>query len=280
MKDRVKSILKIIFGNFLLAVSVKFFVLPEDILSGGVAGISLIVEKLLHINTTITIDFLMISTFILGYIFLGKEFAIKTGLSSIVYPIIISLLDFVEFQIHADRLVMVIFGAVFAGIGIGIVVREDASTGGTDVPSLIINKYTGISVALLFGIVDGLTAVAGLICYGVEDVMIGLIYIYLSNLVIDRIIVPKSGAVALFIISDEKEKICDFIHVDLYRGSTILNAKGGYTSEDREVIMTVVSKNQYKVLSDKIVEIDPYAFVIVSDAKDIKGEGFTYEYRV
>lgn len=276
----LKSIGIIILGNLLLAISVTFFVLPYDILSGGVAGISLILKELFGFDTTITIDILVIAFFVFGYIFLGKDFAIKTGLSSLVYPFFITALSYVHINIEADQLLMSIFGAVIAGFGIGIVIKEDASTGGTDIPPMIINKFTGIPIALLMGIFDGVLVLAGLMAYSVQDVMIGLVYIYISNMIINSVIIPRAGGIALFIISDKREEICNYIHDTLSRGTTIVPARGGYTNSEREVIMAVISTNQYNNLSQKITEIDPYAFVIVSDAKDVKGEGFSYEYRV
>jgi len=280
MKKRVKDILIIILGNFVLALSVNYFVLPYDILSGGVAGIAIIFKALFGFNTTIVIDIAVIVTFILGYIFLGKEFSAKTLLSSIVYPIFISVLSYFPYKIEANPILMSIFGGVLAGLGIGIVFKVDASTGGTDVPPLIVHKYTGISIPVLMFTLDGILTLAGLVAYGPEDVMIGIIYIFISNYVIDKIIVPQSNAVSLMIISNEKDKICEYIHVKLDRGTTILHGKGGYTNQEKEVIMTVVSTVQYNLLAKEITNIDPYAFVIVSDAKDIKGEGFSFPVRV
>ena len=270
----------IILGNFLLAVSVSYFVLPYDVLSGGCAGIALITKELFGWDTTITIDVLVIFFFIMGYLFLGRDFTLKTALSTAVYPIFITALSWIDIRIEADQLLMSIFGAVVAGAGIGIVIRENASTGGTDVPPMVIHKYTGLPIAILMGIVDGLLVVAGLLAYSIQDVMIGLIYIYISNAIINEVIMPRSSSVALFIISEHKLEICDYIHNTLERGTTIVPAKGGYTKNDREVIMTVLSKNQYNLLAEKIEGIDPQAFIIVSEAKDVKGEGFSYDYRV
>ncbi len=277
---KFKSIFMIVLGNFLLAVSVVYFVLPYDVLSGGCAGIALITRELFNWNTTITIDAMVILFFVLGYLFLGKEFTLKTALSSAIYPVFITLLSLVDVHIEADQLLMSIFGAVVAGAGIGIVIRENASTGGTDVPPMIIHKYTGLPVAVLMAITDGSLVIAGLLSYNIQDVMIGLIYIYISNAIINEVIMPRSSSVALFIISNKRVEIMEYIHSTLERGTTIVPARGGYTDNSREVIMTVLSKNQYNLLAQKIEEIDPRAFIIVSDAKDVKGEGFSYDYRV
>ncbi len=281
MKNKIKELFFILLGNFLLAVSVAYFVLPYDILSGGLAGIAVITNGLLNWNETLVIEVLTIVFFIMGWIFLGKEFALKTAVSSVAYPVFLEILTRIPYEIETNMLLACLYGGLIAGIGLGIVFINDASTGGTDIPSMILANKTGISLSTTVFIFDALIAIAGFFTYGIEQLMYGIIYIYISSWAINRVMVPKSNeAIALYIITNETEKIKNYIHINLYRGTTILQAKGGYTNEDREVIMTVVKRNQYNSLNKYIEEVDPYAFVIVSDAKEIKGEGFTYEYRV
>ena len=281
MKNKILDILGILFGNFLLAVSVAYFVLPFDILSGGVAGISIITKGLWGWSPTVTIDVLVIGLFIVGAIVLGKEFALKTALSSLVYPFFLEFLVRLPVKLEIDALMAVVFGGLIAGLGVGIAFRHDASTGGTDIISLIANKYLGVQVSTAVMVTDGIITLRGLIAYGMQDVLMGIIYIYASGVAINKVMVPKTNeAVALYIITDKKKDICEYIHNVLSRGTTLLHGKGGFTEQDKDIILTVVSKNQYMHLSNYIDQVDPYAFVIVSDAKEIKGEGFTYEYRV
>lgn len=281
MKFDFKSVMTIILGNLIFAVSVNFFVLPYDILSGGVAGIALILNKLFSWNTVIVIDILIVVTFVMAWIFLGKEFTVKTVISSIVYPIFITLLAKVHYNLEADPLLVAIMGGAIGGIGLSIVLKQDASTGGMDVPSIIIAKYTHIPLAHVMFALDSFVVLMGIISFSVEKVMLGILYIYVCNAVVNKMIVPKTdSAVSLFIISDHQQEICDYIHNILERGTTIINAKGGYTNEKKDVIMTVISKAQYNNLEKEIEKIDKYAFVIISDAKEIKGEGFSFEYRV
>ena len=278
---KVKDVIMIIFGGTLLAFSVAYFVIPNDILSGGVAGIAVIINQLFGINETITINVFMVICFILGYIFLGKEFALKTVLGSASYTITYDIMSQFPLKIDVSPLLACIFGGVIAGAGIGLVFAHNGSTGGVDIPQLIISKLTGINLATVVFMIDGAAALAGFLVFGVEEVMLGMIYIYASSAAIDRVVVPQYGeAVAVYIISDKVEELCNYIHIDLYRGTTLLTAVGGYTGNDRKVILTVVSKQEYVKLNNYIEKIDPSAFVIVSEAKEIKGEGFTYEPRV
>ncbi|MDO4377858.1 MAG: YitT family protein [Erysipelotrichia bacterium] len=281
MKFDFKSIVTIILGNLIFAVSVNFFVLPYDVLSGGVAGIALIVNKIFNWNTVIVIDSLIIITFIMAMLFLGKEFTLKTVISSIVYPIFITLLSKIDYFIVADPILIAVMGGAIGGIGLSIVLKQNASTGGMDVPAIIIHNITHLPLAKVMFLLDSFVVLMGVISYSVEEVMLGIVYVYICNAVINKMIVPKTdSAVSLFIISDHQKDICAYIHNVLERGTTIINAKGGYTNENKEVIMTVISKAQYNNLEKEIEKIDKYAFVIISDAKEIKGEGFTYEYRV
>lgn len=281
MKNKILDILGVLFGNFLLAVSVAYFVLPFDILSGGVAGISIITRKLLNISTTLMIDILVIGLFIVGAFVLGKEFALKTALSSFVYPVFLEILVRFPVKLEIDMLMSCIFGGLIAGAGVGIAFRYNASTGGTDIIALTANKYLNVPVSTAVMITDGIITLIGVLTFGLQDVLMGIVYIYASSLAINKVMVPKTDeAVALYIITDKLKEICDYIHIDLFRGTTILQGRGGYTEQERDIILTVVSKSQYMKLSHFVEKTDPYAFVIVSDAKEIKGEGFTYEYRV
>ncbi len=278
---KVLDILAVLFGNFLLAVSVAYFVLPYDILSGGVAGIAIITKAVFNWGPVLIIDVLVIGLFVIGAIVLGREFAIKTALSSVAYPVFLELLTRYPVNLEVDALMSCIFGGVIAGVGMGIAFRHNASTGGTDIIALVANKYFGIQVSSAMLASDGVITLLGLLTYGLQDVCLGMIYIYASSMAINRVMVPKTDeAVALYIITSKKEEVSDYIHNILSRGTTLLQGKGGYTNEEKDIILTVVSKNQYVRLSNFIEKTDPYAFVIVSDAKEIKGEGFTYEFRV
>ncbi|MBQ1826691.1 MAG: YitT family protein [Erysipelotrichaceae bacterium] len=278
---KLKDVVMIIFGGALLAFSVAYFVIPNNILSGGVAGIAVIVNQLWGIDATIMINIFMVVCFIMGYIFLGKEFAMKTVLGSASYTVTYDIMSQFPLKIEVSPLLACIFGGAIAGAGIGLVFAHNGSTGGVDIPQLIISKLTGINLATVVFIIDGLAAVAGFLVFGVEEVMLGMIYIYASSAAIDRVVVPQYGeAVAVYIISDKITELCNFIHIDLYRGTTLLSAVGGYTGSEKQVILTVVSKSEYVKLNSFIERTDPTAFVIVSEAKEIKGEGFTYEPRV
>ena len=269
----------VIIGNFLLAAGVVLFILPNDVLTGGVAGIAVALFPIFHIPTDLMINALTIALFVLGALTLGKQFAIKTLLSTICYPVFISVLSS---SVHAieitdNQLLASIYGGVLMGAGVGLVFRTGASTGGMDIPPLIVNKITKWPLPTLVLVTDGLTVLLGALVYGVEAALIGIISVWLSSYVIDKTMMFGGQANKnVMIISKHQEEILQVIYQDLGRGATILEAKGSYTSENRPVLMVCVSKKQYPLLSHEISRIDPEAFVIVMDANEVQGYGFSY----
>ncbi len=275
--NKFRHYFEIILGNFLLAAAVNYFILPYNILTGGLAGIANVINAIVPIHRVLLINILDIAFFLIGVWVLGKEFALNTALSTIVYPIILSVLSFLPYDVHCSPVSASVLGGIISGVGLGIVFRNFASTGGTDVPIMILHKYTGIDFSDLELWVDGAIAVLGILIVGLDAVLIGLLSIFVSSLIIDRVAKPKtSNSSALFIISDDPEPIKDFIHTKLARGSTIFDVRGGYKGDPRSCIMVVVSRKQYETLVKFINEEDPDAFIFVAYSKEVIGEGFTY----
>lgn len=277
-KEKIVDFLLVLLGSFALAVASAYFIVPHDVLTGGVAGLSIIITKVTGISTELLINGITISLFLIGCVFLGKDFAIKTVTSSIAYPIFNTLLSQTNVYIDVDPVVASIYTGVLLGAGVGIVFRTGASTGGTDIPPLIIHKFTHIPLHTLVLLVDALTVGAGFIVFGIEKVLVGLISVYISAVVIDKtMLMGGQQSKAIYIISEHYEKIMEEIHSKLERGSTILTATGGYTKQERPVIYVVISQKQYPELNRLLAHLDPQAFVVVSDATEVHGLGFTYD---
>ena len=280
-KKRVLKTIYVIVGTFLLALSIEMFIIPFDILSGGVAGIAVALEPFTHIGKTLFANCLMVGLLIIGGIFLGKEFLYTTTLSSLLYPVFTTLL--MDRVIIADihPVVASFYGGLLGGVGIGIVIKAGASTGGMDIPPLVLHKLTGIKVATLVMITDGLTVLLGFLAYDLSAVLIGLISVFSSTFAISKVL-SMNGTLSksVQIISDKYEEIIPKINEELERGATIFDAKGSYTGEVKKVILCVVSEPQYNELIDFVKEIDPNAFVITTDATDMHGEGFNYRFRL
>ena len=276
-----QNILLVVLGNFLLASAVQMFVLPYNILSGGVAGVSVALYPLLHIDPDILINILVYGLFILGFLVLGKDFAMKTFFSSFIYPIFISFLSNRVPIIDIDPILASVYGGVIAGMGIGLTLRAGASSGGMDIPPLIIHKFTNIPLSTLILIVDALTVILGLFTYGLEEVLIGLISVYTSAIAIDKVITMRGNiAKEVKIISDKYEEISQRIQDELGRGTTLLHGEGGYTRDKKRIVLVIVDSKHYTELMKIIDEIDSDAFVFSSDTTEVKGEGFTFGFKI
>lgn len=281
MKKMVRDLPWVLIGNFMLALAVAMFILPYNILSGGVAGIAVALQPIFHIEPTLMVNALVLGMFVLGTLFLGKSFAVKTVISSLVYPVYLTIITPFVPLLQLDSILASLYGGLLAGVGIGMVLRTGASTGGMDIPPLIVNKYTGIKISTLVLITDALTVVLGLFTYGLEAVLIGFISVWGTSFGIDKMLTLGGGnAKAVQIISEAYAQINAAIQSELDRGTTLSDATGGYTGAPRKVILVVVEKKEYPKLLELVNRIDENAFMITSDATDVHGEGFTLEFKV
>ena len=197
-----------------------------------------------------------------------------------VYPIFISLL-YGKAPLTTNHLLASFYGGILCGIGIGLVFRVNASTGGMDVPPLILSKYTQIDVSVWVMIIDSLTILLGLYSYNVEAVLIGLISVFTSSFAINKVMMlGAKERKSIQIISPKVEEIREFIDKELSRGCTLVPILGGYQCEEKTMILLIIDKSQYPIVNQRIHEIDPTAFMIVTDTMDVKGEGFTYAARI
>lgn len=281
MKDNLKTLLALLAGNLLLAFSVSAFVLPYDILSGGVAGIAVLVKPFTTISEQTIIIALVVSLFLVGWVFLGKKFAITTIMSSVLYPAYLLLLQNHMKPVEVDPLLASVFGGLIAGAGIGLVMKVGSSTGGMDIPPLIMQKYLGFDLGKSVMAIDALTVILGLWIYDLQHVLIGLIYVYASGIMITKALtLGLVESMSVQIISDKYEELNALIQEKVDRGVTLFHAEGGYLRQQKNVILVVISKHQYQSLLNLIRETDPAAFVIISDVKEVQGNGFSYGARI
>ncbi|MBE6129601.1 MAG: YitT family protein [Erysipelotrichaceae bacterium] len=278
IRKKVLNLILILLGTFILAVSVEMFILPYHILSGGVAGIAVAVEPFFHIDETLFANCMILALFFLGWIFLGRQFAVNTAVSSLFYPVFTTLLSRCALETDIDPVLASFYAGLLGGFGIGLVMRTGASTGGMDVPPLILNRLTGIKISTLVMIVDGLTVLLGIIAYDINAALIGLVSVFASGFAIARVLEAGRGVAAkkVQIISDNWQAIADSIKFRLNRGLTIIDVTGGYSGEPKKMILVVVYERQYNELLEIIRENDEKAFVITTDSSDMVGEGFTY----
>ena len=281
LKKIILDILVILIGNLCIALAVAFFVIPNKLLVGGTAGIAVALNAFWAVPEEVVINVLVYSLFIAGAFVLGREFFFKTITSTLVYPILLALAtDLYKIipieYITMDTLTSIICAGVLVGFGIGIVYKRNASTGGMDIIPLIINKYTGIPLHILLMAVDCFTVLLGVIAYGLQAAIYGVISVAICSFIIDKtILLGAKQTKQVQIISQESDAILERILQDLDRGCTIVESRGGYTNQKRDMLMVVVPINEYQRMIDVVHEMDSSACVIVSDINEIRGRGFT-----
>jgi len=273
--------LVILLGNACIAFAVAFFVIPNKLLVGGTAGIAVALNALFGLQEELVIHVLVYTLFVAGAIILNRDFIIKTITSTIVYPLLLTIASNlyviipVEY-ITMDTLTSIICAGVLVGIGIGIVYKRNASTGGMDIIPLIINKYTGIPLHILLLAVDCFTVLLGVIAYGLQAAVYGVISVAICSFIIDKtILLGAKQTKQVQIISHQSDEILEKILEELDRGCTIVESRGGYTNQRRDMLMVVVPIDEYQKLINTVHAMDSSAFVIVSDIKEIRGRGFT-----
>jgi uncharacterized membrane-anchored protein YitT (DUF2179 family) len=264
----------ILVGAAVVAIAFNLFLLPNKIASGGVSGISTIVAHMLGIEPAFTQWAFNIPLFVLGILLLGGlRYGIKTLVGTIFLPLVVFLTrDWsVGFE---DALLGALFGGIGVGIGLGLVFRASASTGGTDLAAQIIQKYTGLTLGAAVFIIDGLIVMTSAFTFGIELALYALISLYVTGKTVDIVQMGVGYAKVALIISNRQEDLRRGILQDVDRGVTKLSGYGGYTKEERDVLMCVVHQTEVTKLKQVVKAVDPKAFVIVTNATEVLGEGF------
>ncbi|MGI6538355.1 MAG: YitT family protein [Caldicoprobacterales bacterium] len=272
----IREYLLIIVGCLLTALSFSFFFIPNEIAPGGLSGVATVLHFLFDIPVGITALILNIPLFLMGIRQLGGHFGIRTLLATVLLSVFIDLIP--APTLTHDSLLASIYGGFLMGIGLGIVLRMNATTGGTDLLAKLIHKYfPSISVAWVLFAVDFLVVFAAAILLGPSQGLYAIVALALSARVMDLVQEGLNSAKAFLIISDQSIALSRLIMKEMDRGVTILNGKGAYTGFDKNVLLCVVRRTEITKLKGLINEIDPYAFVLIADVREAMGEGFTRE---
>lgn len=282
-KLEIKKYFTLLIANFCLALALSGFVAYGNIMTGGLGGISIFVEhffpdfKMSYVVTATSILF-----FIMGLIFKGKNFALKTLFGTICYPLFVGLIEwFLEIVPIIEpatdtgmQIVYAIVAGVFVGLGLGLAFKVGGSTGGVDIPAVIIAEKFHISIDKVVFVIDAIIIALGIIPLGLMNVIIGLISNIVYTVIIDRVLVGGKKSIFVQIISKENEKINNFIQNELDRGSTFFNVQGGYKGDEHRLLEVIVYRREYSRLIDYIHSVDKNAFVISLESKEVFGEGF------
>lgn len=268
-----KDYIYVIIGAAIIAIAFNVFLLPNQIASGGVSGISTILKGVFGWEPGLVQYAFNIPLFISGLIFLGAKFGIKSLVGTLVLPAVVLVSANWE-PWTMNPLLGALFGGISVGLGLGLVFRGGASTGGTDLAAQIITKYTGFSLGTSVLLLDGLIVLSAAVVFDIEKALYALIGLFVTTKTIDLVQLGFSQSKMIYIITNKQDEIRDAIYTEIDRGVTKLPAYGGYTNVERPILMVVAYQTEFTKLKHIIKTIDPAAFVIVSDAYEVLGEGF------
>lgn len=273
----VIEILLIVLGNLILSIGICAFITPHGIIVGGASGIGLLVKELTGIPMSYVVYLINIVMFCVGFKVFGKKFAFGTIISTFVFPTFLTIFENLQFfqEITSDVLLSSIYAGLFIGVGIGLVLRMGASTGGMDIPPLIISKKTGISVAIILNACDCVILATQVPFSNVEQVLYGIMVVLMTAIIMDKMMLIGQTNVQVTIISPKWKEIKDVVFEGIDRGCTLINVTTGYRLVEQNAVMAVVTKRELHTLLGLIQEIDPEAFIISNETHSIRGRGFT-----
>lgn len=275
-KENIKEFALITVGILLVAISVVYFFEPNNIAAGGITGLAIVIN---HYIPSISIGPLVLMMdsilFIIALIILGARFGIKTIYSSLLLSTSMWIMqNFISINITNDLMLATIFGTLISAGGMAIVFNANASTGGTDIIAKILNKFLNVEIGKSLLLVDFLITLLGAITFGINIGLYGLLAVIINGIVIDNIIAGFKTKNKIVIISEKNKEISKFILNDLERGCTFIKGIGGFTEKDTLLLYTVLDRNEFIKLKNKIREIDKNAFITVGEVHEVMGEGF------
>ncbi len=276
-KRRLLSLALVVLGNAVYALSAKLFLLPAELISCGTTGLAMAVNHLAGIPISTFILIFNVAMLGVGWAILGKQFALTTVFSSLFYPVALEVLDRLlgDLVITENILLNTLFAAMGLGLGLGIVIRGGASTGGMDIPPLVLNKFFRIPVSVSLWTFDFCILLTQMTFHTLEDMMYGIVLLIVISMTLNRVLLLGTSRTEVKIVSEKAPEIRDAILSKVDRGVTLLHGEGGYLRKSTDVILSVVSNHELPKIENLARDIDPDAFLIISRVTEVWGKGFT-----
>jgi uncharacterized membrane-anchored protein YitT (DUF2179 family) len=273
-----RAYLLILIGAFIMASGFVLFITPHNIVPGGVYGISIVIHHFTGFPIGMTALAFDIPLTIIGVRVLGPRFGVKTVVGFVLTAVFVDGLTYLygaKALVPDDVLLSSVFGGVFIGLGLGLIFKSKATSGGSDIVAMIISKYTKLPLGQLMIYVDSTIVISGLLAFQDWKIpLYSLIVIYITGRIVDLVLQGISYDKTLFIISEKHAEIRDKIIHDLNRGGTFLKGEGMYNGKEKSIIYTVLNRRELSILQDFIHKTDPEAFLTVINANEILGKGF------
>lgn len=270
------NVIKILLGSAIFAVGIQWFFHPAALLSGGVTGIAMVINYLTSAPTGVMLAALNLPLFVIALKKYGWRFMGGSLLGTIASSLFIDLLSLVNISVTAEPLLAAIYGGIITGLGLGIVYSTGSTTGGTDIlAKLIREKFPYVNFGTMILVLDAVIIAAYALIFGkYENAMYTVIAVYIAARVIDLVLYGASQSKLCHIISEYSDEIKAAIVDKLNRGVTVLSGKGAYSGQDKQILLCVVKRQQIVEIKKIVKNIDKKAFVIVTDTRDVFGEGF------
>ena len=273
----LKKIFFVLLGNTVYATGIATFVLPTGLITGGTTGLGLIANHYFGLPIEVFAAGFNVVMFILAVLVLGKSFALTSLISTFYFPFILGVVQKIEVlrNLTNDPMLCTIFAGVSIGVGIGMVIKAGASTGGMDIPPLIFNKKMGIPVSVGLYVFDFAILIGQMLFRDKEKSLYGILLVMIYTVLVDKVLLMGKSQMQVKIMSKQYREINEMIHKKLDRGTTLYKTESGYLHEDGFSVMTVVSNRELPKLNQFVMEIDDKAFMVISQVSEVKGRGFT-----
>ena len=278
-KQLARTWASILFGNALYSLAVALFLEPAGLITGGATGIALAIGRLTGLPVSGLLLFINLAMLVWGWAVLGRAFALNTLASSILSPAFLGLFEglLAGRVLTEDIFLCTVFSGLGIGVALGLVIRSGASTGGLDIPPLVLNKWFKLPVPATMLTFDIAVLLMQAVFSPVQQVLYGVVMVLIHTIVMDKMLMLGASRTEVKIVSSQSDAICAAILAQLDRGVTILHGEGGYTREPSAVLLSIVSNRELPRLEKLAHSIDPTCFLIVSHVTEVSGRGFSLD---
>ena len=278
-RKSIFDFLQVIVGNAICAFAMACFALPFDMVVSGVSGVGRMVHHYSGVSVSVTVAIINVALFVAGALILGKKFAATIVVGTFAYPFFLWVFQNAEALHHLvdDPLLAAICAGILDGVGLGLVIRIGGSTGGIDVPAIILNRKFGWKTGTVISAIDIMIFLIQIPITKSNGIILGILYALIYSMVMNQMILMEQGGMQMFIFSDKSKEISEAL-LELDYGTTIFKAKGGYMGEDRDVICCATSNRTLHRAKRTVLDIDSKAFITISSISEVNGNGFTLDF--
>ncbi len=272
-----RDILIVVLGNLIYAVGVCFFILPSKLITGGTTGIALIANHFWGIPISPIVGTFNILMFALGFWFLGNKFALNTLVSTIAYPLLLGMLQGIvgDYVLTDDILLCALFGGLCIGASLAMIIRLGASTGGMDIPPLLLKKFFGIPVSISLYVFDFIILIGQMLFSSTKESLYGIILVIVYTITLDKLLSLGESKTQIQIVSSKHQEIKEAIIADIDRGVTLLHGQTGYLGIETDVLQCVIAPRELHKIETLVHDIDQNAFIVQSKVSSVTGRGFS-----